>query len=126
MQDSALLQNIINQSIFSYKFDVPKNKMKKTKHNNRLNSEYTGDDHASNYKDIINNISKLIIYKYINIDVPKFDLDLNILKYDLPLPEVLKHLRENNKFLFEETNEEKNLTDKLKIFQVDTEELKYT
>jgi hypothetical protein len=58
MQDSALLQNIINQSIFSYKFDVPKNKMKKTKLNNRLNSEYTGDDHASNYKDIMNNISK--------------------------------------------------------------------
>ncbi len=38
------------------------------------------------------------------------------LEYDLPYNEILKHFKENNKFLFEMTNEEKELNEKLKAF----------
>jgi hypothetical protein len=34
----------------------------------------------------------------------------------LPYHEILKHFKENNKFLFEMTNEEKELNEKLKAF----------
>jgi len=41
---------------------------------------------------------------------------LKPLEYDLPYNEILKHFKENNKFLFEMTNEEKELNEKLKAF----------
>lgn len=43
-------------------------------------------------------------------------MDLKPLEYDLPYNEIMKHFKENNKFLFEMTNEEKELNDKLKAF----------
>ena len=43
-------------------------------------------------------------------------MDLSPLNNDLPYEEVLKLFKENNKFLFETTNEEKNLNDKMKSF----------
>lgn len=49
-------------------------------------------------------------------DVPKYNIDLKSLEYDLPYHEILKHFKENNKFLFEMTNEEKELNEKLKAF----------
>jgi hypothetical protein len=58
-----------------------------------------------NYKDFIH-----------NLEMPKFELDLSPLNYDLPYNEILLRLKENNKFLFEITNEEKHLNDKIKSF----------
>ena len=49
-------------------------------------------------------------------DVPKYNIDLKPLEYDLPYHEILKHFKENNKFLFEMTIEEKELNDKIKAF----------
>lgn len=54
--------------------------------------------------------------------MPKFDLNLDPLKYDLPLNEILRHLKDNNKFLFEETNDEKNINEVLKGFQINVVE----
>jgi hypothetical protein len=49
--------------------------------------------------------------------LPKFDLDLSPLDQNtLPYNEVLKKLKDHNKFLFEITSEEKLLNDKIKTF----------
>lgn len=49
--------------------------------------------------------------------MPKFDLDLSPLDHNtLPYNEVLKQLKDQNKFLFEITSEEKLLNEKIKTF----------
>jgi hypothetical protein len=49
--------------------------------------------------------------------MPKFDLDLSPLDHNtLPYNEVLKQLKDHNKFLFEITSEEKLLNEKIKTF----------
>lgn len=47
-------------------------------------------------------------------EFPKYEIDVSPLKLgDLPVNEVLKLLKTKNKFLFEETKEEKDLTMKI-------------
>jgi len=61
----------------------------------------------------------LVIYYFFNIliEIPKFSLNLHALKLsNLPSEDVIKLLKEQNKFLLEETPEEKILSEKLKTF----------
>lgn len=59
---------------------------------------------------------KLLLNYLFYLDAPKYDVDLKPLEFDLPYEEVVKHYREKNKFLFEMTNEEIELNNKLKSF----------
>ena len=53
----------------------------------------------------------------IYVDIPKFTLNLQALKLSNIMPEdAIDLLKEQNRFLFEETPEEKILNDKLKNF----------
>jgi hypothetical protein len=58
-----------------------------------------------------------VLFLFLYLDLPKFDLDLSPLDQNtLPYNEVLKKLKDHNKFLFEITSEEKLLNDKIKTF----------
>jgi hypothetical protein len=95
----------------------------------KLNKENLNIQNIINLKDSIMKLGilyilfKIIFFLYRNFyslinttDIPKYIIDLKPLEYDLPYNEILKHFKENNKFLFEMTNEEKELNDKLKAF----------
>lgn len=54
-------------------------------------------------------------------DLPRFNLNLTPLDLtdNLPYSEILRKFKENNKFLFEVTDPEKNLNEKIKSFNYD-------
>ncbi len=53
-------------------------------------------------------------------DFPKYNLDLSPLKFDLPYNHVVKLFKNNNKFLFKNTNEDKDLINNLRSINLET------
>ena len=71
---------------------------------NKLNANNTNNS---------TNLSLFCMF-FINLAFPKYKIDLSALNLnDLPMNEVLKILKTKNNFLFEETKEEKDLTEKI-------------